>query len=187
MQIVDWIALGIVLLVALIGLMLGFGKCLKIFTSGIVGVIISVVVTYFLIGIVGSWGFVQNLLGMFTQALADNGSSFCIFLMNIGIESIVLAVALFLIVQLVRVLIVNIIKGIVETDNVVIKLINKGLGLIFSLAFFIMVALIVFQIIHLIGGETAANFREYLMGALHLDYVFDNNPMNVIANMWVGG
>ena len=107
--------------------------------------------------------------------------------MNIGIESIVLAVALFLIVQLVRVLIVNIIKGIVETNNVVIKLINKGLGLIFSLAFFIMVALIVFQIIHLIGGETAANFREYLTGALHLDYVFDNNPMNVIANMWVGG
>ena len=187
MQIVDWIALGIILLVALIGIMLGFGKCLKVFTSGIVGIIISVVVTYFLIGIVGSWGFVQDLLGKFTQALGDNGSGFCIFLKNIGIESIVLAVALFLIVQLLRILIVNIIQGIAEANNVVMKIINKGLGMIFALAFFIMIALIVFQIIHLIGGETADNFRTYLTGALKLDYIFDNNPMNIIANMWIGG
>lgn len=186
MQIVDWIALGIVLLVALIGILLGFGKCLKIFTGGIIGIIISVVVTYFLIGIVGSWGFVQDLLAKFTQVLDANGSGFCMFLKNIGIESIVLAVALFLIVQLVRILIVNIVKGISEIDNMVISVFNKVLGLIFALAFFAMIALIIFQIIYLIGGDIANSFREYLTGAFKLDWLFDNNPMNIIANMWIG-
>lgn len=187
MQIVDWITLGIILLVAIIGLLLGFGKCLKIFTSGIFGVIISVVVTYFLIGIVGSWGFVQELLGKFTQALTDNGSGFCMFLKTIGIESIVLAVALFIIVQILRIIIVNIVKGIAEADNVVIKAINKFLGLVFALAFFAMLALVIFQIIYLIGGETSENFRQYLTGAFKINYIYDNNPLRVIADMWVGG
>lgn len=184
MQIVDWIALGIIVLAAIIGLLLGFGKCLKIFTGGIIGVLISVVVTYFLIGIVGSWGFVQDLLGKFTQALVDNGSGFCIFLKNIGIETIVLAIILFIIIQLVRVLIVNIIKGVAEVDNVVIKAINKFLGMIFALAFFAMLALIIFQIVYLIGGETSQNFREYLTGAFKLNFIYDNNPLHVIADMW---
>ncbi|MGN1373048.1 MAG: hypothetical protein ACI4VK_03250 [Candidatus Coproplasma sp.] len=186
MQIVDWIALGIILLVALIGIMLGFGKCLKIFTGGVVGIIISVVVTYFLIGIVGSWGFVNNLLTSFKTLLAESGNGILIFLNNIGIETIVLAIVLFIIVQLLRILIVNIIQGIAEADNVVMKIINKGLGMIFALAFFIMIALIVFQIIYLIGGDTADNFREYLTGAFKLNYVFDNNPLHVIADMWLG-
>ncbi|MGN1104593.1 MAG: hypothetical protein ACI4QI_06935 [Candidatus Coproplasma sp.] len=186
MQIVDWIALGIVLLVALIGLLLGFGKCLKIFTSGPIGIIISIVVTYFLIGIVGSWGFVQDLLQRFTEVLEANGSGFCNFLLTIGIQSIVLAIVLFIIVQIIRVIIVNIIKGISEVDNVIVKVINKTLGLVFALAFFVMIALVVFQIIYLIGGDTAANFREYLTGTFKLNVLFDNNPMSKIADMWLG-
>lgn len=184
MQIVDWIALGIILLAAIIGLLLGFGKCLKIFTSGIVGVVISVVVTYFLIGVVASWGFVQSLLNQFTQALVDNGSGFCMFLKSIGIETIVLAIALFIIVQLIRILIVNLIKGIAEADNVVIRVINKFLGMVFALAFFAMLALIIFQIIYLIGGETSDSFREYLTGTLRINLLYDNNPLRIIANMW---
>ena len=184
MQVVDGIALGIILFAAIIGLLLGFGKCLKIFTSGIIGVLISVVVTYFLLGIVGSWGFVQDLLGKFTQALVDNGSAFCIFLKNIGIETIVLAIALFIIIQLIRVLIVNIIIGVAEADNVIIKAINKFLGLVFALAFFAMLALVIFQIVYLIGGETSESFRQYLSGAFKIDYIYDNNPLRIIADMW---
>ncbi|MGN0806364.1 MAG: hypothetical protein ACI4MC_04930 [Candidatus Coproplasma sp.] len=185
MQIVDWIALGIILLAAMIGLLLGFGKFLKIFTSGIFGVIISIIVTYFLIGVVGSWGFVQDLLNKFTEALVNNGSPFCTFLRNIGIESIVLAVALFIIIQLLRILIVNIIKGIAESDNTVIRVINKFLGMLLAIAFFAMLALVIFQIIYLIGGDTSENFREYLTGAFKLNYIYDNNPLRTIADMWV--
>lgn len=185
MQTVDFIALGIILLVALLGILLGFGRCLKIFTSGIVGVVISVVVTYFLIGIVGSWGFVQSIMAKFTEALVNNGSGFCMFLKNMGIETVVLALALFIIVQLVRILIVNIIKGIAEADNAVIKVINKLLGMVFALAFFVMITLIVFQILYMVGGETSESVKQYLTGALKLDVLYENNPMHVIADMWL--
>lgn len=184
MQIVDWIALGIILFAVVIGLLLGFGKCLKIFTGGIIGIIISVVVTYFLIGIVASWGFVQALLQKFDDALVANGSGFCQFLNSIGIETIVLAIALFLIVQLIRILIVNLIKGISEADNVVIRVINRGLGVIISLAFFFMLVLLVFQIVYLIGGATSESFCENLQGALRVDWLYTNNPLRTIADFW---
>lgn len=185
MQIVDWIALGIILVAAIIGLLLGFGKCLKLFTGGIVGIIISIVVTYFLIGIVSSWGFVQNLLTAFDTALVKNGSGFCRFLNTIGIESIVLAVVLFIIVQLLRIFIVNLIKGIAESDNTVIRVINKVVGMIFSLAFFLMIVLLIFQIIYLIGGDTAANFDASLTGTLKINRLFENNPLRAIADIWL--
>ncbi len=181
---IDWIALGVILFAVLLGLLLGFGKCLKIFTGGIFGIIISIFVTYFLIGIVGSWGFVQSLLNQFDAALVANGSGFCTFLNDIGIESIVLAVALFIIVQLLRILIVNIIKGITEADNVVMRIINKVFGVVIAVAFILMLVLVVFQIVYLIGGDTANNFRQFLSGAFKIDVLFDNNPLRVIADMW---
>lgn len=185
MQIVDWIALGIVLLAAIIGLLLGFGKALKIFTSGIVGVIISIVVTYFLIGVVGSWGFVNNWLSMLNDALVNTENFFCIFLKDIGISSIILAIVLFAIVQLTRILIVNIIKGLSESDNTAIRVIDKILGIILSLAFFVMIALVVFQIFYLIGGNTAETFHNYLKGAFRLDWVYEHNPLQGIADLWI--
>ncbi len=185
MLIVDWIALGVILVAAMIGLLLGFGKCLKIFTSGLIGIIISIVLTYFLIGIVASWGFVQDIMAAFDEALVKNGSGFCQFLNTIGIESIVLAVALFVIVQLLRIFIVNIIKGIAESDNTVIRIFNKVTGMIFSLAFFFMIVLVIFQIIYLIGGDTANNFNASLKGTLRIDWLFENNPLRSIADIWL--
>lgn len=187
MQIADWIALGVILVAAIIGLLLGFGKCLKLFTGGIVGIIISLVVTYFLMGIVSSWGFVKDIMAAFDQALVDNGSGFCNFLNSIGIESIVLAIALFIIVQLLRIFIVNIIKGISESDNTVVRVINKVFGMIFSLAFFFMLVLLIFQIIYMIGGDTAANFSSSLSGKLNIGWLFEHNPLRDIADIWLNG
>jgi len=185
MQIIDWIALGVVLVAAIIGLLLGFGKCLKLFTGGIVGIIISIIVTYFLIGIVASWGFVNDLMTKFDEALVNNGSGFCNFLNSIGIESVVLAIALFIIVQLLRIFIVNIIKGIAESDNVVMRVFNKVTGMIISLGFVFIIVLVVFQIIYLIGGETAQNFDNYLTGTLKINWLFENNPLRTIADVWL--
>lgn len=184
MQTIDWIALGVVLVAVLIGALLGFGKCLKLFTSGIVGIVISVVVTYFLIGVVSSWGFVQNLLTAFDRVLVESENGFCSFLNTIGIETIVLAVVLFIIVQLVRIFVVNIIKGVSESENTVVRVINKSVGALFSLAFFLMVVLLVFQIVYLIGGETAENFSASLTGAFKINWLFENNPLRDIADFW---
>ena len=131
MQIIDWIAIGVVLLSLVIGMMLGFGKLLKIFTGGIVGIIISVIVTYFFIGVVASWGFVQAIMGKLHTAMVNAENGFVNFLIKIGIEKVILAVALFIVVQILRVLIVRIIKSIVEIENPVIRAFNRIGGMIF--------------------------------------------------------
>lgn len=180
MQIVDWLALGIILLSALIGLMLGFGKLLKVFTGGIFGIIISIVVTYFLIGVVASWHFVQVLMGKLNETMEASDSKFVHFLARISTSKIILGIILFVVVQLLRIIIVKIIKGVAEIDNPVIKAFNRIGGMLFMLAVIIMLALIVFQIVYWIGGDSAASFRSYLTGGLRLEWVFDNNPLRYI-------
>ena len=131
MLLIDWIAVGVIGVSLLIGLLLGFGKLLKIFTGGIVGIIISIVVTYFCLGIVSSWGFVQDIMAKLIGAMQNANNGIVDFLIKIGIEKIILAVGLFIIIQVIRIILVSIIKSIVEIDNVVFKVINKFFGVIF--------------------------------------------------------
>lgn len=180
MQTVDWVLLFVLIIGALIGLILGFGKLLKIFTGGIVGFIISLVVVYFCIGFVASWGFVQDLMAKLVQAMEGANNGFVNWLISIKIEKVILGVILFIVVQLLRVLIVSVIKGIVEIDNVVMRTINKFFGIVFMLVVIAMVALIVFQIVAWVGGESAINFEKSLTGAFHIDAVFRNNPLNAL-------
>ncbi|MGN0804009.1 MAG: hypothetical protein ACI4MS_01335 [Candidatus Coproplasma sp.] len=181
MYISDWISIGIVLLAIALGVLLGFGKSLKIFTGGIVGIIISVVVTYFSIGVVASWGFVQELMGKLVSALINNGNGFCKFLRVIAIEKILLAIILFAIIFSLRILIVNIIKGVSEADNKLIRGLNRFFGVIFVLAITIMVTLLVFHLIDLIGGSAEESFVKFLHGAFRLDWVFTHNPLRYIV------
>lgn len=180
MQTVDWIVLFVLIIGALIGLILGFGKLLKIFTGGIIGFIISLVVVYFCIGFVSSWGFVQDLMDKLVQAMESANNGFVNWLIGIKIEKVLLGIILFIVVQLLRILIVSIIKEIVEIDNAVMKTINKVFGVIFMLVIIAMVALIVFQIVAWVGGDSAVNFEQSLTGAFHIDAVFRNNPLNAL-------
>ena len=120
----DYIVLGVLVVFVLIGALVGFGKGLKFFTSGIFGVIISVFVCYLIFGLVLSWDFVAELLGKFSDWLREQGSVGTFFA-DIYIDRVVLAVVLFIIVQIVRIIVVKIVKGIVEINNVVFKVINR--------------------------------------------------------------
>lgn len=174
----DWIALGVLVVAALIGLLLGFGKCLKFFTGGIIGFFISLVVVYFFLGVVSGWGFVRDLMSKLHEAMVNADNGFVDFLLKIGIEKIILAIAMFIIVQIARIIIVAIIKGIVETNNVVMRAINKFFGMVLMLAVGVMVTLILFQIVAWVGGSSAESLRNYLTGAFRLEWVFDHNPLN---------
>jgi hypothetical protein len=174
----DWIAIAVVLIAAALGLIFGFGKTLKFFTSGILGIIISVVVCYFLYGIVINWTFTQDLMTKLVESLQNADNGFCNFLIKIRIELVVVCVVMFIIVQLLRILAVALIKALAEIDNVVFKVINKVLGVVLMVAIVIMLALIVFQIISWVGGNTAADFAAKLDGSVFkLDEVFANNPL----------
>ena len=175
----DWIALGVVAVAALLGLLFGFGKCLKAFTSGIIGFIISIFVVYFLFGIVGNWQLVKDLLSKLHEAMVSAENGFLDFLMAIGIEKIILAIATFVVVQIVRIILVWIIKGIVEINNRVMRTINKFLGMVFMLAVVTMVSLPVFHFVAWVGGSTAQSFKGYITGSVfRLDWVYEHNPLN---------
>ena len=176
----DIIVLVGCILFVLIGAMVGFGKGLKFFTSGIFGIIISAFVCYLIFGFVLNWGVVGDLLAKFNNWLTEQGNVGTFFA-NIHIDKIVLAVVLFIIIQIIRVIIVKIIKGIVEIDNILFKIINKILGAAFMFVVALAILLIVFQIVAWIGGDTAANFAEQLKDSVfRLDDLFANNPLNAI-------
>lgn len=177
---IDWIVLAVLAASSVLGMLFGFGKLLKFFTGGIVGFIISIFVVYFFTGIVSGWGFVKELMERLHTVMEEADNGFVDFLMDIGIEKIILYVALFIIAQIIRIIIVNIIKGIVEMNNPVMKVINKFFGLVFLIAVVCCLTLIVFQIVHAIGGETAENFRQSITGTFRLEWVFDNNPLNAL-------
>lgn len=181
MQIIDWIAIGVVLVSVLFGLLFGFGKLLKFFTGGIVGILISLVVTYFCFGVVSSWTFVRDLMAKLLTSMQNANNSFVDFLIKIGIEKIILGIAIFIVVQILRIIIVRIIKGIVEIDNAAVKTINKLFGMVLMLAVACIIWLLVFHVIQLVGGETAANVRADLTGSVFkLDWVYDHNPLKWI-------
>lgn len=181
MQIIDWIAIGVVLAAVLIGLLFGFGKLLKFFTGGFIGFLISVVVTYFCFGVVSSWTFTRDLMGKLLTAMQGANSSFVNFLIKIGIEKIILAILIFIVVQILRIVVVKIIKSIVEIDNPVAKVVNKLFGVVFMLAIVCMLWLLVFHVIQLVGGQTAVDVRANIDGSkFRLDWVYDHNPLKWI-------
>ncbi len=176
--IADYVAIGAVLLFALIGLIAGFGKGLKFFTSGIFGVIISVVVCFILFNIVGSLEIVQNLLQRLTDFLATQGT-WGEILNKIYIDKIVLALVLFIVCQIVRAIIVAILKSIIEINNIVFKFFNKVLGMLLFLVILAFLVLLVFFVVNWIGETTAENFAALLEGSVFkLDLLFENNPLN---------
>lgn len=176
----DVIVLVALLICIVLGSFMGFGKGLRLFTGGVFGRIISVVICYFLFGIVLSWGFVQDLLLKFTTMLSEKDTWICDLLLKIRIDMIVFAAVLFIVVQILRHLVVHIIAGVFEIDNKGVRVINKILGVILFVAFAAVFTLIIFQIIAWIGG-TDGGFYDSLQGsAFGLDKIFTDNPLNSV-------
>lgn len=176
----DVIAIILTIAFFLGGIMFGFGKTLKLLTDGIVGKIISVVVCYFLFGMVLYLPFVQNLLDKLIFALKENGNFICKILLYIRLDLIVFAVALFFFVQILRKWAVALIKSFFEIDAKPMRILNKVLGAALGLVSLAIFALVAFQIIAWLGG-TEGDFYQSLSGSVFkLDEIFKNNPVNSI-------
>lgn len=172
MIVVDWVFLGIILGGLGLGALFGFGGIFKFFTTGIFGIIISVAVCVF-IG-TAFYGTCEPLLDKIQEAIMANESWFCLFLGKLNIQVILYYVLLFVIVWLLRFLIVRIIKSISQSENKVIKIINRIMGAVFFLMILLLILFFVFFVIGWVGGPTADDFSEYLAGgALRLDRLFE--------------
>ncbi len=178
MIIADWAVIIGVVVCCILGAILGFGKCLKFFTKGIFGIIISVIVCYCVGGTILHIGFMQDLLAKIASGWTGKEGFFYNFLTKIRLEVVIFYILLFIVVQLARILIVSILKSVVEANNVVMKVINKFFGAVLMTAFVAMLALLVLQIIYWVGGSTAENVENALSGSLlQLNKVFTHNPI----------
>ena len=187
MVIVDLVALGFAVVMALIGALVGFGRGLKFFTKGIFGFIISIFLCYCFGGIIFQLSFVQDLLAKFASLWADKEGVFYDILNKIHAEVIVYYIVLFAVVQILRIIIVRIVQSIAEAKLLVMRIINKVFGIVLFLGMAVLLWLVAFQIIQWIGGGTADNFAQILDGSLFkLDYVFANNPLEEIINYLKG-
>lgn len=186
-MVADLVAVGVVAGFALLGVLVGFGRGLRFFTKGIFGVIISIFVCYCIGGFVMQLPFVQELLTKFAALWADKEGFFFDVLRKIRVEIIVYYIALFIVVQIIRIIIVAILKHVAEAKVLVMKVINRILGAILFVAMGVLLSLIVFQVMYWIGGDTAQQFDEMLGGSLFgLDKLFENNPLKYLVDYLKG-
>lgn len=183
MLLADWIAVAVLAVALLLGLIAGFAGGLRFFTGGIFGIIISIIVCYFLYGVVTDWTFVNDLLDKLVSSIAAGGNDFTQALVNMHIEVIILCIVMFIVVQILRIIIVKIIAGVMEINNPVFKVINKLLGMALMVAVAFMLGLIVFQIIYWVGGESAQQVTDaFENSVLKLDWLYENNPLRSMVD-----
>ncbi len=181
MLMVDWIALGIIVVFAAIGALIGFGRGLKFLTGGIFGIIISVVLCYIFGSMILGVPFVNDLL----TKLAESIGGWSI------VVTVIYYVVLFILFTLIRILIVKIIRKVAEADVLIMKIINKVFGAILMAAFGVLLGMLALQIIYwvqtnpdslediyvnwMINAETGD--PSAIVGALYV-----NNPLSALAD-----
>lgn len=175
----DLITLGVIMLTALIGAISGFGNGLKFFARGWLGRIISIIICYFLFGLVLKIPFVQDLLQKFVATL-DGEKWYLKILKYVRIDMIVFAVVLFFAVQLVKKLVVALINGLFSINNPFIRVLNKLLGVFIYLFLLLLLVLIVFQIAYLIDGADGAIYQKMHGSLFGLDKLYLDNPLNKV-------
>ena len=175
----DLITLGVIMLTALIGAISGFGNGLKFFARGWLGRIISIIICYFLFGLVLKIPFVQDLLQKFVATL-DGEKWYLKILKYVRIDMIVFAVVLFFAVQLVKKLVVSLIDGLFSINTPFIRVLNKLLGVFIYLFLLLLLVLIVFQIAYLIDGADGAIYQKTHGSLFGLDKLYLDNPLNMV-------
>ena len=184
MPFIDILIIGLIVVFCIFGMLFGFGKGLKFFTGGILGIIISIFICYALGGVIIRISFVQNGLNNFRAMLAGKNNAFCDILNAIHIDIIIYYIILFIVVTIIRIIIVRIIKSFVEIENIALIAINKIMGIVLFVGAFIMILLLVFWIISMIGGTTAEKFALTVSHSkIGLNKLYLNNPFMTIIKV----
>lgn len=179
MNLVDGITLAVILITAVIGAISGFGRGLRIFSHGWIGRIISIIICYFIFGLVLKIPFIEELMAKFV-ALLDESKWYLKILKYIRIDLIAFAVALFFVVQLLKKLLLSVIESIFEINNRVMRVINKLLGVVIYIFILLLIALIVFQIAYYISGEGGVLYEKIKGSLFGLDKLYLDNPLNSV-------
>jgi len=170
---VNTIVIIILIILAVIGSIIGFGRALKISTNGVAGVIISVVVCFLIGGALLATPAISNLVYRGNNYFNDVWR----FLGIIRLGTIIYFIVLFAIVQILRMIIVYIIKSIVEINNTPIRVVNKILGAVYVSGTAFLLMLLIFAALSLIDQTTFAQSVISSMEGNFLHTLFINNPI----------
>ncbi|MFA5450243.1 MAG: hypothetical protein WC292_07405 [Clostridia bacterium] len=169
----DIIALAIVIVAAVLGLLLGFHRLIKVLTGGLFGIIIGIVVC----AMIG--GSLQNLdvSQQFIASVNQTTTEWWAFLSYLKLGYVAFYLVLFLLVQIVRVVIVKIISNIAASESPIIVFINKSLGLVISVVFVSAVILLALAGIRALDGT---DFGQSIIAQFedsYLKVIYENNPI----------
>ena len=177
----DYIVIGGACLLAIFGALLGFGRCLKILNKGVTGKIGTLVITYFLLGIVIGMDQTQQAQNRFVEFLKSKDNGFCNFLITIRIETILTAVIVFVVVMILQLIAVSVLAGLLSIEGKVVKFFNSILGVLLGVAVCAALTLVVLEAMYLIGGGAESVNLESLKGSFFgLDNIYLNNPLSAI-------
>ena len=170
---IDAATLIVAIVLAGLGLAVGFGRTLKFFTRGIFGFIISVFVCATFGGMIQGIPAVQNWLTSLNQSMGG-------FLQTIHLETIVFYVVFFLVVQVVRILAVKLIAGLFSADILPVRIVNRLLGMVLMVAAVFLLLLLVFAVFRVLQDTS---FVQNILGSLNgtfLGKIYENNPVKFV-------
>lgn len=170
---IDAATLIVAIVLAGLGLAVGFGRTLKFFTRGIFGFIISVFVCATFGGMIQGIPAVQNWLTSLNQSMGG-------FLQTIHLETIVFYVVFFLVVQVVRILAVKLIAGLFSADILPVRIVNRLLGMALMVAAVFLLLLLVFAVFRVLQDTSfVQNILDSLNGTF-LGKIYENNPVKFV-------
>lgn len=173
-MVIDAITIIVAIVLAGLGMMVGFGRTLRFFTDGVFGFIISIVFCFAFGGLIASIGPIAEGISWLNRWLGGIWS----FFSTIRLATIIYYVVLFLLVQLLRSLIVFALEKLFSIDILVMRILNSILGAILMVVVVLILLLLVFAIFE--WFESTAFVQDMLvkLDGTFLKTLYLNNPID---------
>ena len=123
------------------------------------GKIVTLVITYFLLGIVIGMDQTKQAQANFIEFLKSKNNGLCNFLITIRIETILTAVIVFIAVMILQLIVVNVLAGLLSIDGAGAKFFNSILGVLLGVAECAALVLIVLEAMYIFGGGAEISNR----------------------------
>lgn len=173
-MVIDAVTIVVAILLAGLGMFVGFGRTLRFFTDGIFGFIISVVFCFAFGGLIASIGPVAKGISWLNNWLGGVWSFFA----TIRLATIIYYIILFLLVQLLRSLIVFGLEKLFSIDVLAMRIINSILGAALMVVAVLILLLLVFAIFALFESSGFIQDMLVKLDGTFLKTLYVNNPID---------
>ena len=182
---IDYICIALLLIVAFIGYKAGFSRVLIFVSNGVIGKIATFIVFYFTFGLVLALTFVQDFLALIVDKVNQVNNSILSFLViNLKLDVVLFGIIFWLLITLARKFLVRLISKFFAIQTGAIIVVNKILGVIFAILWFLVIALILMQILAWTTGVEGSVYQYLENSFLGLGWVFKNNPINSMISVF---